>query len=139
MSVRARRKELGKLAKQIDGGTPLTKEQLRWLSGVCARIGSGESADSVLGLVGKRGERKSAEAAKELLDFVLFHVAGQIENGVASDDAFHAGVRLQRRLHGLDPDDPDDRYSIENLRRMARKYPAKLRPIRKTGDDDSAL
>ncbi len=139
MSARARRKALGELAKQIANGAPLTKEQLGWLSRVCARIGDGESADVVLGLEGRKGERKSAQEAIEKLDLVLFHVAGQIENGESSDGAYHAGVRLQRLLHGLARDDPDDRYSIENLRRMANKYPEKLRPVRKYGDEDFAL
>lgn len=139
MSIRAKRRELSRLAKQIDGGKPLTDEQLRWLSAVLARIGEGESADSVLGLVAKRGEKKSSEEARELFDFVLFYVAGQIDEGMAVDDAFAAGVHLHRRLLGLDPHDLDDRYGIDYLRRMANKYPEKLRSIRKTGDEDSAL
>jgi hypothetical protein len=139
MSMRARRREFTRLARQIDGGTPLTDDQLAWLSTVFARIGRGETADDVLALKRTRGNSEKDERAREVLDFVLFYVAGQIEQGASEDDAFDAGARLQRQLHSLDPDDPDDRYSVDNLRRAARRYPEKLRPMRKTGDEDSVL
>jgi hypothetical protein len=139
VSIRAKRRELSRLAEQIDGGETLNYDQLRWLSAVLARIGNGESADSVLGLVARRGERRRSEEAKEVLDFILFYVAGQIDQGMAVDKAFEEGVRLHRMWLGLDPHDPDDRYGIDYLRRMANKYPEKLRSVRKDGDEDFAL
>lgn len=140
MSVRARQRELRRLAEQIDGGTPLTEEQLKWLSGVCARIGRGESADEVLGLKRIRGQSDADERAREVLDMALHVVGGAIDQGMSEADAYEIGVRWQRIQHGLVPDDPnDDRYSVENLRRMGRKYPEKLRPVRRTGDEDCVL
>lgn len=139
MSVRARQRALRRLAEQINGGTPLTEEQLKWLSGVCARIGRGESADEVLGLKRIRGQSEADERAREVLDMALHVVGGAIDDGMSEADAYDVGARWQRIQHGLAPDDLDDRYSVENLRRMGRKYPEKLRPVRTTGDEDCVL
>lgn len=139
MSVRARQRALLRLAEQIDGGTPLTENQLKWLSGVCARIGRGESADEVLGLKRERGRSDADERAREVLDMALHVVGGAIDQGMSEADAYEIGVRWQRIQHGLAPDDLDDRYSVESLRRMGRKYPEKLRPMRITGDGDCVL
>ncbi|MGA0840398.1 MAG: hypothetical protein ACO3P1_10950 [Pseudomonadales bacterium] len=139
MSVLDQRKRFARLAQRIRDGKLPTSEQLEWLADAFAKIGEGADVEEALGLKRGRGKSKQDELARQWLDFALFWVASAIENGIPEADAFEKGVQIQRHFHGIDPNDPDDRYSVENLRRAWHRYPHMRRSQRLPGDDDSML
>jgi hypothetical protein len=64
---------LRRIAKDLEDGAALAPGELKFLVEALRRSGSGEDANSALGVKGKRGERKTPEqkAKREKLHFVM--------------------------------------------------------------------
>jgi hypothetical protein len=72
MSPRNQRKRFQALADQLqDNSPPLSKEQLAYLSNAFERIGLGEDANAVLGLVYGPGRSEQDEISLEQRSFIL--------------------------------------------------------------------
>lgn len=130
------RRRILRFAQSLERGEQPTTEQVVWLTQVLHDIGEGRDANEALGLKGGRGKKLVDAVSRERMSMALHLVAQLREEGVDPNIAFKEGVKLLRQLHGLPPDDSDDRYSIDTLRRSWDRYPHMQSPIRRTGERD---
>ena len=130
------RRRILRLAQHLKSGGQPTSEQVDWLAQVLQDIGEGRDATEALGLKGGRGKKRGDTVSRERMSRALHLVANLLEIGVDTETAFEQGVQYLRQQHGLAPDDPDDRYSVETLRRSWSRYKHMQSPIRRTGEKD---
>ena len=139
MGVREQRRRYKVIAAQLRQHIPLSAEQFDQLAEVFARIADGEDANAVLRVRATNGKSESDEVSRERMSMALSYVATLREEGMTLKQAMEEGSRLLRRLHGLHPDDPEDRFSPETLRKAWRRYPHMRSAVRHTMDEDWPL
>lgn len=87
MSPRSQRKRFQALADQLrDGSTPLNKDQLVYLVDTFERIGLGEDANSVFGLVYGPGRSEDKEIALEQRSLILHWMTCAMLSETALDE-----------------------------------------------------
>ncbi len=136
MTVRDQQRRLRRLAARLRQGDELSEAEREWIARAFTDIADGRDANDALAVKRKRGHSKEDEIARERMNVALFWVAGAIDQGATEEDAFIEGARQLRRMHGLDPDSPDEEYSVETLKRFWNKYPQWRRPERSAGEPD---
>jgi len=139
MGIRDQQRRLKRLAERLRQGDDLSKVEREWIANAFTDVANGRDANDALAVKRKRGQSTEDEIARERMNFTLFWVAGAMENGIQAEEAFLEGARLLRKLHGLDPDSPDEEYGVETLRRYWNSRPEWQRPERFPGEDDFLL
>lgn len=139
ISVRDQQRRLRRLAERLNRGDDLSEAERAWIAQAFVDIADGRDANEALAVKRTKGQKPDDEKARELTNFVMFWIAGAIENGIAKEEAFTKGASLLRKIHGLDPDSPDEEYSVETVKRYWSKYPGWQRPERSSGEKDSLL
>lgn len=130
------RRRILRFAQRLKRAEQPTVEQVAWLTRVLQEIGEGRDANEALGLKGGQGKRPGDTESRNRMNIALHWVAGALEAGRDLEKAFEEGVKLLRQLHGLAPDDRDERYSVETLRRYWNGNKHLQSPVRRTGDKD---
>jgi hypothetical protein len=129
------RRRILRFAERLRRGEQPDVEQVVWLTQVLQDIGEGRDANEAFGLKGVRGKKRSDVVSRRRISEVL-HLVACARADTDPEQAFELGARRLRQLHGLAPDDPDDRYSVETVRRYWDRYKHLQSPIRLTGEKD---
>jgi hypothetical protein len=130
------RRRILRFAQRLKRAEQPTVEQVAWLTRVLQEIGEGRDANEALGLKGGQGRRPGDTESRNRMSIALHWVAGALEAGRDLEKAFEEGVKLLRQLHGLAPDDRDERYSVDTLRRYWNGNKHLQSPVRRPGDKD---
>lgn len=130
------RRRILRFARSLQRGVQPTTEQVVWLTQVLHDIGEGRDANEALGLKGGRGKKRGDAVSRERMNRALHWVAGALEGGIDPDEAFERGAKYLRQQHGLAPDDADDRYSVETIRRYWNRNKHLQSAVRRTGEKD---
>jgi hypothetical protein len=130
------RRRILRFARSLDRGDQPTTEQVVWLTQVLRDIGEGRDANEALGLKGGRGKKRGDAVSRERMSVALHLVAQLREEGVDHENAFEQGTKYLRQLHGLAPDDRDERYSVETVRSYWNRNKHLQSAIRQTGEKD---
>lgn len=130
------RRRILRFAQRLKRQEQPTTEQVVWLTQVLQDIGEGRDANEALGLNGGRGKKRSDTVSRQLMSRALHWVAGALAEGIDPEEAFDGGAKYLRQLHGLAADDPDDRYSVETVRRYWNRNKPLQSPLRVAGEKD---
>lgn len=130
------RRRILRFARKLGKGVQPTTEQVVWLTQVLLEIGEGRDANEALGLKGARGKKRGDAVSRQRMSRALHWVAGALAEGIDPEEAFDGGAKHLRQLHGLAHDDPDDRYSVETVRRYWNRYKPLQSPVRVAGEKD---